>query len=209
MLGKIIKKKNAINVGKKFESILLESGEHPQKIQCDEGTEFQEIRKNISKKYGFSVFHTFNREIKAAHVERVIQTLKTMVRRVLTLTGEFNYEQFLPAILQRYNDSPHKSLFGLTPHQVYVKGIKVKKYKTLQKLINKPIPTKIILKKGNRVRIARLKTNIFEKSSLRRWTDETFIINKVYITDPVTYTLKDVNNEVIQGIFYREELQKI
>ena len=52
------------------------------------------------------------------------------------------------------------------------------------------------------------KNNIFEKSSLRRWTNEKFLINKVFITDPVTYQLSDLKKETIKGIFYREELQK-
>ena len=79
----------------------------------------------------------------------------------------------------------------------------------MKRLLNGLTPTKNLLKKGNKVRIARLKNNSFEKSSLQRWMNETFVINKVYITDPVTYTLKDLNNEEITGIFYREELQKI
>ena len=41
--------------------------------------------------YDFTVFYTFNREIKASHVERVIGTLKTMMRRVLMLTDQFDY----------------------------------------------------------------------------------------------------------------------
>jgi hypothetical protein len=60
-----------------------------------------------------------------------------------------------------------------------------------------------------RVRIARIKNNTFEKSSLRRWVKEIFIVVKVFITDPVTYKLKDTKGEDIEGIFYREELQTV
>jgi hypothetical protein len=62
---------------------------------------------------------------------------------------------------------------------------------------------------GQIVRIARIKNNTFEKASLRRWVKEFFIIDKVFITDPVTYTLRDKNQEKITGIFYREELQPL
>ena len=63
-----------------------------------------------------------------------------------------------------------------------------------------------MLKEGTHVRIARKEENIFEKSSLR-WTNETFLIKNVFITDPVTYELEDLHDEKIKGIFYREELQ--
>ena len=69
--------------------------------------------------------------------------------------------------------------------------------------------TKNVLKKGTRVRIARKKENIFEKSSLRRWTNEIYLIKEVFITDPVTYELEDLHSEKIEGMFFRKEIQKI
>jgi hypothetical protein len=36
-----------------------------------------------------------------------------------------------------------------------------------------------------------------------------FQVKKVFITDPVMYKLQDEKIEKIQGIFYREELQKV
>ena len=78
----------------------------------------------------------------------------------------------------------------------------------LCKMLSPVTFTKDVLKEGTLVRIVHTKNNIFEKSSLRRWTNKTFLINKVFITDPVTYELSDLNKETIKGIFYREELQK-
>ena len=57
--------------------------------------------------------------------------------------------------------------------------------------------------------VSQEKNNVFEKSSLRNWTNEIFIIKKVFIADPVTYELEDLNQEKIEGIFYCEEIQKI
>jgi hypothetical protein len=70
-------------------------------------------------------------------------------------------------------------------------------------------PTRRLLHVGDRVRLSRIKNNVFEKSSLQRWVREKFIIDKVFITEPVTYELRDEKGEKIQGIFYRQELQKI
>ena len=79
----------------------------------------------------------------------------------------------------------------------------------LRKMLTPITFTKNVIREGTRVRIARKKENIFEKSSLRNWTNEIFLIKKVFITDPVTYELEDLHREKIEGIFYREEIQKI
>ena len=79
----------------------------------------------------------------------------------------------------------------------------------LRKMLTPITFTKNVIREGTRVRIARKKENIFEKSSLRNWTNEIFLIKKVFITDPVTYELEDLQSEKIEGIFYREEIQKI
>ena len=78
----------------------------------------------------------------------------------------------------------------------------------LRKMLTPITFTKSIVREGTHVRIARKKENVFEKSSLRNWTNEIFIIKKVFISDPVTYELEDLHGEKIQGIFYREEIQK-
>ena len=40
------------------------------------------------------------------------------------------------------------------------------------------------------------------------WTEEIFTIDKIQYTNPITYKLKDLNNEEIQGSFYEPELLK-
>jgi hypothetical protein len=73
---KALKTKSARNVGEKFEQILKDENEIPVKIQSDEGTEFALIKRDLAKKYNFTLFHTYNRETKVVHAERFIQTLK-------------------------------------------------------------------------------------------------------------------------------------
>ena len=34
-------------------------------------------------------------------------------------------------------------------------------------------------------------------------------LEKVRLTDPVTYVIADKNKETLSGVFYREELQKV
>ena len=60
---------------------------------------------------------------------------------------------------------------------------------------------------GDHIRITKKKT-VFEKGFTPRWTEEVFTISKVLYTDPITYKIKDYNDEEIQGTFYEKELQK-
>jgi hypothetical protein len=134
-----------------------------------------------------------------------------MIRRTLTVLSGYRFVKYLPTIIERYNESPHRGIFNSKPVDLYIHN-KIPKsfsFKILQNYLNGSQPTVSLLRVGQTVRIARLKNNVFEKASLRRWGKEIFIIDKVLITDPVTYKLKDKTNEKITGIFYREELQVI
>jgi hypothetical protein len=50
---KLLKTKSAKNVANKFEQILIEENEIPEKIQSDEGTEFAIIKRELAAKYNF------------------------------------------------------------------------------------------------------------------------------------------------------------
>ena len=119
---KLLKNKTANNVANKFEEILLENKTRPQKVQCDEGTEFSLIKRRLAPKYNFTVFHTFNRETKAVHAERFIQTLKQMIQRTLTtLDLGHRYIKYLPLILERYRTRRVKKFKGFSIAKSYKK----------------------------------------------------------------------------------------
>jgi hypothetical protein len=134
---------------------------------------------------------------------------QSIERTTTTLDLGYRYIQYLPLILERYNEAPHASLFGASPYDIYIRGKSLDQFRILKKLLNSTKATRNLLHAGDRVRLSRIKNNVFEKSSLQRWVREKFIIDKVYITDPVTYQLRDEKGEKIHGIFYRQELQKI
>ena len=47
---------------------------------------------------------------------------------------------------------------------------------------------------------------MFDKGYRPNWTEEIFLIDKIQSTNPITYRLKDLYNEEIQGSFYEPEL---
>ena len=49
---------------------------------------------------------------------------------------------------------------------------------------------------------------MFDKSYTLNWSAEIFIVDKIQYTNPITYKIKDLNNEEIQGSFYEPELVK-
>ena len=63
-------------------------------------------------------------------------------------------------------------------------------------------------KVGDKVRISKCKRKVFDKGYTPNWTEEVFIIDKIQYTNAITYKLKDLNNEEIQGSFYEPELLK-
>ncbi len=60
---------------------------------------------------------------------------------------------------------------------------------------------------GDKVRIS-LTKKTFEKGFTPNWSEEVFVVDKVLLTIPVTYSLKDLLGEPITGSFYEQELQK-
>ena len=48
---------------------------------------------------------------------------------------------------------------------------------------------------------------MFDKGYTPNWrTEKIFLVEKIQSTNPITYTLKDLNNEEIQGSFYEPAL---
>ena len=70
------------------------------------------------------------------------------------------------------------------------------------------VTSKLKFKVGDKVRISKYKRNVFDKVYTPNWTEELFIIDKIQYTNPITYKLKDLRGEDIQGSFYEPELLK-
>ena len=69
----------------------------------------------------------------------------------------------------------------------------------------KNIKTK--LKVGDYIRNAE-KRNIFSKGYTSNWNRELFKVKEVLKTLPPTYEIEDMNGEIIEGKYYKQELLK-
>ena len=56
---------------------------------------------------------------------------------------------------------------------------------------------------GDRVRISKYKRKTFDKGYTPNWTEEVFTIDKIQMTHPITYKIRDENGEGIKGTLMR------
>ena len=112
----------------------------------------------------------------------------------------------LPKLVKEYNNTKHSSI-KITPMEANKKSnagtVCFNLYGDMGQVTSKPK-----FKVGGKVRISKYKRNVFDKGYTPNWTEELFIIDKIQYTNPITYKLKDLRGEDIQGSFYEPELLK-
>ena len=110
-------------------------------------------------------------------------------------------------MVSSYNNTYHRSI-GMTPTEASHISTLEEKWKLFSKLYPEKKKDKVIFKKGDQVRVSKLKKT-FRKGYLANWSEEIFIIYRVFNTTPSLYQLIDQNKEIIDGRFYFYELQKV
>ena len=123
-----------------------------------------------------------------------------------TIQNNTVYIDILPKILSSYNNSKHRSI-GMTPKEARKPENYGKAYFPLYGDLGSA-GAKPAFAVGDRVRISKYKRKTFDKGHTPNWTEEVFTIDKIQMTHPITYKIRDGNGEKIQGTFYGEELQK-
>ena len=200
-----LKNKKGISVAEAFKSIFKE-GRKPKKLWVDKGKEFwnKEV-KAVMDENGVERYSTENEE-KSAVVERWNRTIKERMWKMFSARNDTTYVDKLKNILVSYNSTKHSSI-GMTPAQASKKANERKVYAKLyeKELWKKRKGPKF--KVGDQVRITVKKKN-FEKGFTPKWTEEVFVIEKVIFSKPVTYKLKDLMDDEVDGTFYEQELQK-
>lgn len=201
-----LKSKRGQEVAKAFKSIFQE-GRIPDRIQSDQGKEFE-------NRHVQSLFHDHNIELfsvksayKAAIVERWNKTLKTKLWKYFTAYKTYKWTDKIQDIVYAYNHKKHRTI-NRTPANVNRNNAMVV-WAHLYGNNRNPVNMRNDIKIGDIVRISKVKAT-FEKGYLPNWTEEIFTvyrINRDYY--PPVYTLKDTGGKIIEGSFYREEIQPV
>lgn len=199
-----VKTKSAADVSRALEKIYSGSAaKTPTHLQTDLGREFYNSHvAALLKRLAINHYSTYS-TIKAAIVERVIRTIKNKLYKYFTLHGKYVWINIVQDIVADYNNTIHSTI-KMKPNDVKPKH----EYYLLNTVYNAPkLAARGKLKIGDVVRISKHKS-LFEKGYTPSWTTELFTIHKVKLTRPVTYLLKDMNNQPISGGFYEYELQR-
>jgi len=201
-----MKNKTGLTTSEAFRKIAKESGRICKCLWVDKGLEFynKDVKKWL-KESNITMYSTYS-EHKSVVAERFNKTLKEMMWKKFTAENTRNWIDMLDKLMKKYNNRIHSTI-GMSPVNA---SKKENEMEALQNTIGKTrsIPiSKAKLKTGDKVRISRTKST-FEKGYLPNWSEELYIVVKVQKTIPVTYILKDLLGEEIEGSFYEKELQK-
>lgn len=180
------------------------------KIRSDKGSEFvNKIFRKFMKESGVYFFTTQNKP-KANYAERVQRTLRNMIFRMIRNQRTYRYIDHLQDLVTNYNNTPHRSLNGLSPNEItkdneadvwaylYLKPVKLRK--TIQKFK---------FKIGDLVRLSYIK-HPFQRTYQQQYTSEVFKIkSRLFKQGIPLYKITDLNNEPILGYVYENEMFRI
>lgn len=201
-----VKNKNATCVTTAMENILLTDNRIPKNLHTDLGKEFHNKQfKELMKKYKINHYSTYSNK-KAAIVERVNRTLKSLMWKELHTQGSYKWIDILPKITLKYNTTKHRTI-KMKPVNVNKKNEK-SLLKTVYNHIKIVDYTQKKFQVGDKVRISTTR-GIFSKGYEQNWSTEIFTIGKIQLTNPISYLLIDESGQFIKGGFYKEELQKV
>ena len=159
---------------------------------------------NFFKGNNVKIYHT-NSHLKAVGIERFNRSLRELTLKEFFKNNNTIWYNILPKLIKIYNTRYHST--------IKMKPIEVNK--SNEEYIKRNIyaydkTTKIPkIKITDLVRISLKRRNLFDKpSSNIKWSEELFKIYSINKSNVITYKIKDLNNGIIQGIFYERELQK-
>ena len=201
-----LKNKSGDEVVKAISHMLSSSEKPPVHIQTDSGKEF--YNSHVSKLFKkHSIHHyTVYSQFKAAYVERFNRTVREKLNRYFTHTGKKVWHNVLQDVISTYNNTKHRGLLNKRPNDV-TKENEYTLWSQQQQQHQQPSKSKLTLL--DYVRVSRVR-GPFLKNFDQNWSDEVFQLVAVDTKQsPPMYTIKDLNDQVIKGKFYAEELQSI
>ena len=149
------------------------------------------------------IYHSYS-NLKAVVIERFNRSLRELMMKEFVKNNNTVWYNILPELIKKYNNRYH--------HTIKMKPINVNK-KNEKHIKNTVYNYDITNKKpkfeiNDIVRISLKRRELFDKPSANiKWSEELFKIFKINKSNVITYQLKDMNDEIIKGIFYEKELQ--
>ena len=165
---------------------------------------FSKEMQQFFKDNNVKIYHT-NSYLKAVVIERFNRSLRELMMKEFVKNNNTIWYNILPKLIKIYNNRYHSTI-KMKPIQVNKsneKYIKENIY-TYNKTSKNPK-----FKINDLVRISLKKRPVFDKASSNvKWSEELFKVHSINKSNVITYKIKDLNDEIIEGIFYERKLQK-
>ena len=197
-----IKSKKISDIKPCFEKIFKER--KPLYIWSDQESSF--FSKEMLKLFednNVKIYHTYS-NLKAVVIERFNRSLRELMMKSFVKNNNTIWYNILDELIKTYNNRYHKT--------IKMKPIDINK--TNEKHIKNTVYNYDITNKKPKfkindiVRISLKRRELFDKPTGNiKWSEELFKIFKINKSNAITYQLKDMNDEIIKGIFYEKELQ--
>ena len=197
-----LKSKTIKDIKPCFEKIFKQR--KPKYIWSDQESAFfsKEMLK-FFEDYNIKIYYTHS-NLKAVVIERLNRSLRELMMKSFVKNNNTVWYNILPELIKTYNNRYH--------HTIKMKPIDVNK--TNEKYIKNNFYTYDVTNKkpkykiNDLVRISLKRRELFDKPSGNiKWSEELFKIYKINRSNVITYQIKDMNDEIIKGIFYEKELQ--
>ena len=201
-----LKDKKTESTNLAFDTIFKKSKRKPEKLWTDKGSEFiSKHFKDFLKKNSITLYHTQNEE-KSSVVERWNKTMKNKMWKMFSANNNTVYWDKLDKVVD-YNNTIHSSI-KMSPNEASKKENEKQVFTNLyeDEIYLKTKKPKFSV--GDKVRLSKYKRRVFDKGYTPNWTEEVFVVDKVYLTKPVTYHVVDLLGKKVEGSFYEKELQK-
>ena len=199
-----IKSKKIQDIKPCFEKIFKNN--KPKDIWSDkEPSFFSKEMQLFFKNNNVKIYHT-NSHLKAVVVERFNRSLRELMMKKFVKNNNTVWYNILPKLIKIYNNRYHFTI-KMKPTQLNKNNEKYIKENIYA--YNKTIKNSKF-KIGDLVSISLKRRNLFDKPSGNiKWSEELFKIHSIIKSNVITYKIKDLNDEIVKGIFYERELQRI
>ena len=147
--------------------------------------------------HNVKIYYTYS-NLKAVVIERFNRSLRELMMKSFVKNNNTIWYNILPNLIKIYNNRYHHTI-KMKPVDVNKSNEKHIKNTVYNYNITGKIPKFEI---NDLVRISLRRRQLFDKSSANiKWSEGLFKIHSINKSNVITYKIKDLNDEIIKGIF--------
>ena len=149
------------------------------------------------------IYYTHS-HLKAVIIERFNKSLGELMMKSFVKNDNTVWYNILPELIKTYNNRYHSTI-KMKPKNVNKSNEKhIKNTVYNYDMTNKKPKFKV----NDLYRISLRRRALFDKPTGNiKWSEQLYKIYKINVSSVITYQLKDMNDEIINGQFYEKELQ--